>query len=50
MPDYIFDIIEGKNMCNFYNIVRIKGDLPFLKNDDITIELDLNEKNELSGL
>ena len=43
MPLNVFDIIEHNNMGNFHNILRIRGDLPFLKRDDINISIDFQE-------
>ena len=43
-PSYIYDQIESNNMVNFYNIIRTRGDLPFIQREDIIISIDLNEK------
>ena len=36
-----FDIVNGENMTNFYNIMRIRGDLPFMERDNITLSIDI---------
>ena len=47
LPEYIFDKIEGHDMTNFFNIVRIRSDLPFLKRDDGGISIDFGENIQI---
>ena len=47
IPDMIFDKIEPRNMVNFFNIMRIKGDLPFIKRTDASISIDLDNMNNI---
>ena len=47
LPQYIFDKIESHDMTNFYNIVRIRSDLPFLKRDDASISIDFKDDIQL---
>ena len=47
LPQYIFDKIESHDMTNFYNIVRIRSDLSFLKRDDGSISIDFNNEIQL---
>ena len=49
LPPYIFDKMEPNDNVNFYNVVRIKGDLPFLKRDDGSINIDFGENIDLSN-
>ena len=44
LPPYIFDIMEANDNVNFFNVIRIRGDLPFLKRDDGSISIDFVEK------
>ena len=39
IPSVIHDVSQSRSNVTFYNIVRIKGDLPFLKRDDFNLEI-----------
>ena len=41
-PNLIADRVEGNDNINFHSIYRIKGDLPFIKNESISITIDFN--------
>jgi len=41
-PDEVYDKVKERNITNFSNLYRLKGDLPFLKQDSIIINIDLN--------
>jgi hypothetical protein len=40
IPDYIEDKVDQNSYQNFYNIIRINNDLPFLEYNDIGIAID----------
>ena len=40
VPSVVHDVVPANSDVTFYNIVRIKGDLPFLKRDDINLEIN----------
>ena len=40
-PEFFVDGIRRRNISNFSNIYRIRNDLPFLKNNDIGINIDV---------
>ena len=44
IPPLVKDVVHSKNISNFYNVSRIKGNLPFLKSDDYSININF-EKN-----
>ena len=48
-PLMMFAKIDENDISNFYNIVRIRGDLPFLKRNDISISIGLSSDFKLSG-
>ena len=39
IPDFICDIVGKNNYQNFYNINRIRSDLPFVEFDNITVNI-----------
>ena len=41
-PDEIFDEAKENDISNFNNLYRLRADLPFLKQDSIIINIDLN--------
>ena len=41
-PDEIFDEVKENDISNFNNLYRLRADLPFLKQDSIIINIDLN--------
>ena len=43
LPQYVFDKIKAKDMTNFFNVIRIKSDLPFMNRDDGSINIDMGE-------
>ena len=43
IPDFIYDKIEPSNIVNFFNIMRIRGDLPFIKRNDASISIGFND-------
>ena len=43
IPPYIRAQIYSNDICNFFNIPRIRGDLPFLKRDDTIISIDFDK-------
>ena len=43
IPEFIFDKMKGQNMSNFYNVYRIRGELPFIERDNSTINIELSE-------
>ena len=43
IPEFIFDKMKGQNMSNFYNVYRIRGELPFIERDNSTINIELGE-------
>jgi len=47
VPFLVFDKIGPNDISNFYNIMRIRGDLPFLKRDDIKISITLSNNFSL---
>ena len=47
LPPNIFDKMEANDNVNFYNVVRIRGDLPFLKRDDGIISINFGENIEI---
>ena len=40
-PEFFVDSIRRRNISNFSNIYRIRNDLPFLRNNDIGINIDV---------
>ena len=42
IPTAIFSKIGSDDISNFYNVMRIKGDLPFLKRDDVIVSIGLS--------
>ena len=38
-PDMIFDKIEGNDMTNFFNVWRIRDDIPFIKINDLSVSI-----------
>ena len=47
IPNSIFAKIGPNDISNFYNIMRIRGDLPFLKRDDVNISIGLSNNFKL---
>jgi len=43
VPQFIYACINSNDICNFFNIQRIRGDLPFVKRDDINISIDFDK-------
>ena len=43
IPPNIRAQIYSNDICNFFNIQRIRGDLPFLKRDDTIITIDFDK-------
>jgi len=43
IPPNIYDKIESNDMTNFYNVIRIRSDLPFIQRDDTIISIDLRD-------
>ena len=41
-PQIIYDKVKKMDIANFHNIYRIRGDLPFLKSENIVISIDIN--------
>ena len=41
-PEDIFDEVKENNITNFNNLYRLRADLPFLKQDNIVININLN--------
>ena len=39
-PDYVSDRVEDENITNFHSIYRIRGELPFLKNENLAITIN----------
>ena len=44
MTRFIFDRINGEDMTNFYNLMRIRGELPFIERDNVAISVDLTDE------
>ena len=42
IPTAIFSKIGSDDISNFYNVMRIKGDLPFLKRDDVIVSIGIS--------
>ena len=42
LPNYVIDKIKSCGIINFFNIPRIRSDLPFLKRDDGNFSIDFN--------
>jgi hypothetical protein len=42
IPTAIFSKIGSDDISNFYNVMRIKGDLPFLNRDDVIVSIGLS--------
>ena len=38
-PENIYDKVDANNMCNFYNIMRIRDDLDFMNINDMIISI-----------
>ena len=43
IPPLIKDEVKGKNNVNFYNVARLKKNLPFIKRNDITISINFEK-------
>jgi hypothetical protein len=43
IPSFIHGEIYSNDICNFFNISRIRGDLPFLRRDDINVTIDFDK-------
>ena len=43
IPPLIKDEVKGKNNVNFYNVSRLKKNLPFIKRNDITISINFEK-------
>jgi len=41
IPRFIFDKVKEENITNFYNVMRIRGDLPFMERDDSAVSIDI---------
>ena len=44
IPPLVKDVVHSKNITNFYNVSRIKGNLPFLKTDDYSVNINFEKK------
>ena len=42
-PQIIYDKVKKMDIANFHNIYRIRGDLPFLKSENIVISIDIGD-------
>ena len=43
VPEFIFDNVGSQNITNFYNVMRIRGEFPFMERDKSTINIDLDD-------
>jgi len=43
IPEFIFDNVGSQNITNFYNVMRIRGEFPFMERDKSTINIDLDD-------
>ena len=41
-PKLVADRVEGNNISNFHSIYRLRGDLPFIKDENIAVSIDFN--------
>ena len=41
-PKKVLDTVEGNNISNFHSIYRLRGDLPFLKDENIGITINFD--------
>ena len=46
---YIFFKVNGEDMTNFYNIMRIRGELPFMKRENINLQIDITNGIKFSN-
>ena len=42
-PKVILDKVESRNISSFHSIYRLRGDLPFIKNENTGITIDFND-------
>ena len=41
IPNFTFDTVKSENIVNFYNVMRIRGELPFMERDNTTVSVDI---------
>ena len=41
LPKSVLDLVESNDNINFFNFLRIRNDLPFLKRNDVSISIDM---------
>ena len=44
IPRFIFDKVKEENITNFNNVMRIRGDLPFVERDDSAVSIDITSE------
>ena len=42
-PKFVNDIVEENNISNFHSIYRLRGDLPFVKDENMGVTIDFND-------
>ena len=40
---FIFDEVKEKDITNFYNVMRIRGELPFMERDNFILNIDITD-------
>ena len=41
---FIFDSVKEENITNFNNIMRIRGELPFMERENLVVSIDIQNR------